>query len=130
MSGSLLMPWENEFKVWRVVDGIEDWEDGAARIPNYPNSINRIVMNVQSVRPTNMLNALSLKHFVKYIAACHVQKTKVPVRSATRSSYISRDRGFVVTYDSSIAGVWRFNNGCTSFLLDSWLNAGLGTSLD
>lgn len=50
MSGSLLVPRQDEFEVWRVVNGVKDRQDGTARIPEH------------------MLHTMSQHHFVEDLA--------------------------------------------------------------
>ena len=73
---------------------------------------------------TYMFNTLSQHHLVENFSSIESNK------SAPVSHMFACKKPVSSTYESSISGTCLFCKGETSFLLKSWLNAGLGTGLD
>lgn len=77
MPGALFMFWEDKFEVFRVVNSIEDRENGATRITDYVGSAMPRALGLKI--PTDMFHALSEHHFVKYFASSFADEAIRPV---------------------------------------------------
>ena len=77
-----------------------------------------------------MFHTLPQHHLVKNLPSAEPNEAVSSARVSQPGTALGASMDSVCAYDSSISGSLAFCNGCTSFRLESWLNAGLGNGLD
>jgi len=80
------MPWQNEVKVLRLVNGVKDGQNGAARVSDC--DMVRSASHVQTTRRTNVLDILAEHHLVEDLAARHAHKRVVHLRGAVGPQWL------------------------------------------